>query len=47
MTSHTFYLIYMEEKSIPQVALAVRGFAVHGFDYSRQIYAEPNPWFML
>ena len=29
-----------------QVALAIRGFAIRGFDYSHQIYVEHNHCFM-
>ena len=38
-----YFCTYLPRK---QVALAIRGLASRGFDYSHQIYAELNPRFI-
>ena len=34
----------MEAYHLIQAALAIRGFAIHGFDYSNWNLVEPNPY---
>jgi hypothetical protein len=37
---------FQSDKNCIQAALAIRRFAIRGFDYSHLILVEPNPLFM-
>ena len=44
--SKTTFIYRIASRSKLQEGLAIRGFAIYGFDYSQRIWVEPNPLFI-